>query len=227
MEKDQKVLIGLILFILVVALGIIIYLTIFKKDNSSNALKFKKEYESLNNKTNDKTSSKYLKVDIDKNNVFVYKTDSEIIDVIEKEDAIIYFGYKESDPCRGLVQVLNEVAKENNIKKVYYVDISSIRDEYEVIDSTISKIKNGTDSYNKLLTKLDEFLHEYIIYDKYNESYPTGEKRLFAPTVIAVKDKSIIGIYESVITENDSYELTDEQSNHLNITLSELVQKIN
>ena len=227
MEKDQKVLVGLILGILVIALGIVLYLVIIKKDDSTDALKFKREYESLNNKTNEITKEKYLNVNINKNNVFVYKTDKDILDVMENEEAIIYFGYKESNSSRGLVSVLNNAAKENGINKVYYVDITNIRDEYEVIDGTISKIKNGTDCYYTLLNKMDSFLHEYYITDSNDDSYNSGEKRLFAPTVIAVKDGNVVGFYEGIISETDSYKTSSVQKDNLRIILNEQIQKIN
>lgn len=201
MEKDQKILVGLIIFVFLVASSIVVYLYAIKKNVSSDAMLFKKEYESLNDKYYETTKTKYLKVNIDNSNLYIYKSDEEILDVIDSENALIYFGYAKCPYSRSMVTLLNDIAKEEAITKIYYVDISNIRDSYEVIDKTVAKITNGTSSYYKLLDILDEYLSDYYITDESNEEYNTGVKRLYAPTVIAVKDKKIVGFHEGTTTE--------------------------
>ena len=228
MEKDQKILIGLIIFVFLVASSIIVYLFAIKKDISSDAILFKKEYEELNDKYYEASKDKFLKVKIESTNLYVYKSDEDILDVIENEDAIIYFGYAKCSYCRNIVGILNDVAKDKGIKKIYYVDISNIRDSYEIIDKTVAKITNGTSSYYKLMEVLDDYLSDYYIKDSNGEKYNTGVKRLYAPTVAAIKDKKVIGFYEGPRNETKHYKkLSESKSEELRKTFEKIINDLN
>ena len=228
MEKDQKVLIGLIVFILLVTIGIGTYLIINRNNNVSDAVKFKREYESLNKKKEEETQEKYLNITVDSDNVFVYKSDEEILDVLNKETGIVYFGYATCPYCRSMVNLLNDLAKESNLDTIYYVDIENISDNYEVMEKTVSKITNGTDSYYKILDKLSDYLTDYYIEDSDGLEYNTGVKRLYAPTVVAVKDGEIVGFHEGT-TADASYnrELTPEEQTELKIIYKYMINKLN
>ena len=84
MEKDQKILIGIIVSIFIVAIGVGIFLYL-KKDNNniSDALKFKNEYESYNGKTYDGTEIEYINLEIPKDNLFKYTPEKEAVDILQ------------------------------------------------------------------------------------------------------------------------------------------------
>lgn len=72
--------------ITVIIITIIISLALIGcNTNTSDALKFKQEYEKLNGETNSQ-GKKYREITIDEDNPFVYSTPTEIIDKIKKEE---------------------------------------------------------------------------------------------------------------------------------------------
>ncbi len=227
MEKDQKLLIGLIAAILVVVIGIGVYLFVSSRNNDTDSIRFKKEYESYNNKKYEDTKKKYLKVKISEDNRYVYKTDEEIIDVLKNGTGVVFFGYAKCPYCRSMVSLLDEIAKENGIKKIYYVDILNIRDSYEVMEQTAVKITNGSTHYYEILDILDNHLSEYFIEDSKGVSYNTGVKRLYAPTVLVVKDGKILGFHEGTI-EGVKYNanLSSNQREELRAIYEEMLQKL-
>ena len=67
-----------------------------------------------------------------------------------------------------------------------------------------------------MLKALDEHLTEYtIVFEE--ETYEVGEKRIYAPSVIFVKDGEVLGIHVSTVSsQTDPYDkLTEEQYNEL------------
>ena len=135
----------------------------------------------------------------------------EILDILNKETGLIFFGYPTCNYCRSMVELLNRVARENRLDKIYYVNIENIRDSYEIIRDTVFKITDGTDSYYKILDKLSDYLTDYYLKDSESE-YNTGVKRLYAPTVVAVKDGKIIGFHEGTLNEAGDYLTSDEEA---------------
>ena len=228
MEKNQKTLICLITFLLLVALGIVVYILAIKKEPITDGLKFKKEYESLNGKIEEKTKEEYIEVNVADDNLYVYKSDEEILDVFKKETALIYFGYASCPYCRNMISLLDDLAKENKLDKIYYVDISSIKDTFEVMEGTPVKITNGTSGYYKILDLLDDYLFTYYVTDKNGKEYNTGEKRLGAPTVVAVKDGKIVDIHQGVI-DNAKYNslLTETEEKELKAIYTNMIKKLN
>ena len=227
MEKDQKILIGLISLTIIVAVIIGIYFLIIKKDESTDAIKFKNEYESYNNKIYENNHEKYLEVSIDDKNLFVYKTDKEIVDILKKQTGIIYFGFANCPYCRSMVSILNDIAKEKNIDKIYYVDIENIRDTYEVVSKIAVKITNGTENYYKILNLLDEYLGMYTITDTDAVEYNTGVKRLYAPTVVTVDNGEIVGFHEGTIEEASyNVQLSDDEKKDLVAIYSDMITNL-
>lgn len=164
--------------ILFVLLAIFSYL---KLTNVNDSIKFKKEYESLNG---EKTSSgkKYKKVEISSSNLIKYSNYDEIIDLIENGTGIIYLGFPECPWCRSMVPVLLEVAKDNKMDKIYYLNIKNERDSYTVEDGKLTyaldeegKEIKGTKGYFKLLKALDSYLSDYVILLD-DQKYEVGEK---------------------------------------------------
>ncbi len=221
--KKEKLLVIIVPILCVLLIGLS-YIKITKdlKGTTEDSIKFKEEYESLNNKKIDSTKS-YLNINIDSKNMIKYSNYDEIIDVIENKTGIIYLGFPECPWCRNLVPVLLEAAKENNIDTIYYLNIKNERDSWEVIDGNLqySKDENnkeikGSEGYFKLLKVLDEYLSDYIISYE-DKTYEVGEKRLYAPTVVFVRDGEIIDLHVSTVaSQEDPYKkLTQKQHDEL------------
>ena len=166
--------------------------------STSDADKFKKEYESLNNKK-DKYGNIYRKVNIDKNNKIKYATASDIVKMIEnKETFAVYFGFKECPWCRSVTPTLINVVNDLDVDYLYYVDIKNIRDELKLKrDGSIYISKKGSKSYYKLLSLLDNVLDKYEI-DNNGKKIDTLEKRIYAPNVISIVSGKAVKLEEGV-----------------------------
>ena len=196
--------------IIVFALVIGILLTGCTKDN---ALKFKKEYESLNGKTS--TSNNTIRsVSIPNDNPMVYETADGIVSRMENgETFVVYFGFASCPWCRSMIEQLIQSAKDNNISKVYYVDVYKIRDQYEVDDSgKLVKTEEGTDGYNELINLLGDILDDYTVTTDTGEKIDTKEKRIYAPNVVAVVNGNAIEMIEGTSADlKDPYsDLTED-----------------
>lgn len=167
--------------ILFVVLVAIIVLVIF------SAYKyFSKENTVLEEKTDaEKFALEYTKLTND--NVFVYRNIDEIIRIFEHGTGIVYLGFPECPWCQEYVYYLNETAKEYGVEKIYYFNILGDRD-------------NNTDNYLKLVDILDEYL-------QYDEE---GNKRIYVPAVIAIKDGEILGFDDETSWDTKGYETPEE-----------------
>lgn len=209
-------------------IGILIGLLIFSgcsnnKLEEKDSLKFKEEYEALNDKENDNNGKKYRSLEIDEDNPFVYKNADDIIEMMDDgETFVVYFGFASCPWCRSIIKSMIEACDELGITSIYYVDVLDIRDTMVVNDDGVSVTKKtGTDGYYQLLEKMNSVLDDYVLSDKDGNEVSTGEKRIYAPSIVSVVDgeavKATDGISES---QTDGYmELTDEM-------IEESIQKI-
>ncbi len=117
-----------IIVLFIVALVAIYYLIEGKKEEPTDAQKFAQEY-----------------TEVGKDNIFVYKTANEIVNILESQTGIIYFGFPECPWCQRYVVMLNEVAKEKGIEQIYYYNIRDIR-------------TNKTPAYQEIVTLLSVYL---------------------------------------------------------------------
>ena len=136
----------------------------------TDASKFKEEYSNVS-----------------EDNVFVYRTDKEIIDILKHGTGIVYLGFPECPWCQAYVSYLDEVAKETKIEKIYYLNILEIR-------------KNNTKEYQEIVSLLDN----YLSYDE------EGKKRIYVPAVVAVKEGEIIGFDDETSHDTKGYETPEE-----------------
>ena len=153
---------------------------------------FKEEYESLNGTTNTNGKS-YRTVTIPANNPIIISSAEEIVEKIENEDTFyVYFGSKLCPWCRSVIEKALEIANQNGIEKIYYVDIwddlgnEILRDKY-ILDENNKplKIVEGTEAYSKLITYFDDLLRDYT-YKLNDETLSYGEKRIYAPNFIYI-----------------------------------------
>lgn len=146
----------IVVIIICIATGILIKVKIDKKFREENAIKFSKEY---------------LKVPED--NVFVYKTADEIIDVLKSGTGIVYIGYPECPWCQDYAKYLNEVAKEMKIKKILYGNTKDMK-----------KTEEGKQRRNEIILLMEEYLPYSL--DKENPL-------LYVPNLTFVVNGKIIG----------------------------------
>ncbi len=178
---------------------------------SSDALKFKEEYESINGKKTDHGVTRTL--NIAKDNPFVYSTAKEINSKIDKKDTfIVYFGFKECPWCRSIMEQFIKVAKDNNVNTIYYVDVLNIRDVKEVKDGEVVTTKEGDKDYMELIEKIGNVLEGYTLTEANGNKVDTGEKRIYAPNVVVISRGKAIKMETGIATDlKDPYSpLTNE-----------------
>lgn len=150
MDKKIKYIVLGVLLLLIASL--VVYFVFIKKDNNTDNIKFSKEYTSVS-----------------KDNVFVYRSKDEIINILEHGTGIVYLGFPECPWCMAYVPLLNEIAKNEGIEKIYYYNIKEDRDD-------------NTKFYQKVVS----ILNDYLDYDE------EGKKRIFVPNITFVKEGKII-----------------------------------
>lgn len=177
-------------------------------DKNTDAYKFKEEYESINNKDTG-NGNKYRKLNISNDNPFIYSTPEDILKrVNNNETFIVYFGFKECPWCRSILEELIHAAKDKKVDKIYYVDVRDIRDVKQVDEeNNIITAEEGNKAYMELIEKFSNVLSDYTLTNKDNEKINTGEKRIYAPNIIAVSNGKAIQMEEGI-----SEELTDPYS---------------
>ena len=124
---------------------------------------------------------------VDSTNLFVYRTSSEIINILKNGTGIVYLGFPSCPWCKAYVPYLNEVAKTNGLEKIYYFNILEDR-------------KNNTDDYKKTV----ELLKDYLKYDD------EGNKRIYVPAVIAVNKGKIVGFDDETSYDTKGYEKPED-----------------
>ena len=217
----SKKIVGVIVIVLVI-IGIVLAFIGFgnSKEPASNnpkpstdAIKFKEEYEKLNGEKNS-SGKEYRKITIDENNPFVYSGASEIVEKIKnKESFAVYFGFNSCPWCRSILPTLIKVAQDLNITKIYYVDVYSIRDTYELNSKgKPEKTKEGSQGYDELIELLSDVLSDYNLTDSKGKTVKTGEKRIYAPNIVSIIDGKPNKLTEGTSSlQTDGYmELTDE-----------------
>lgn len=120
-------------------------------------------------------------------NVFVYRNIDEIINILEHGTGVVYLGFPECPWCTAYVPYLNEVAIDKGAEKIYYYNILNDR-------------KDNTDNYKKLV----EILKDYLKFDD------EGNKRIYAPSVIAVKEGEIVGFDDETAWDTKGYKTPEE-----------------
>ncbi len=196
-----------------------------KNEKANNSTEFKEEYESLNCKVGEDCD--YLEVSISKDNPIVYSNYDEIFKLLEEGSGVIYFGFPECPWCRNLVPNMLEAAKDVGVDKIYYFNNKKDRDTLELKDGEVVTKEEGTKDYKKLLEKLDSVLSEYVLEDEDEKEVKTGEKRLYYPSIVVVKDGKIVDFHEGTLDsqKNPKIELTEEQKKELVETLSKKMEK--
>lgn len=132
-----------------------------------------------------KFKNEYSKVSDD--NPFVYRNIDQIINILEKGTGVVYLGFPECPWCQAYVPYVEEVAKKVGIDKVYYFNILEDR-------------KNNSEKYQKIV----KILNEYIPNDE------EGNKRVYVPALIIVKDGQIVDYNDETSKDTKGYKTPEE-----------------
>lgn len=206
------------LTIIAVAITLVLFGGIFiyvYKIHHTDAYRFKKEYEKLNGTKRQKDGKIIRNIQIDINNPMKYATADDIVEMMDKRKSfLVYFGFSDCPWCRSVVNNIIEVAKEHNIDLLYYVDVSEIRDIKVLKGEHPITTKEGTRGYNDLIDRMNHILDDYILMSSDGTEISTGEKRIYAPSIVAV----VNGV---------SKEKTDGISSHQTDPYMKLTKKMN
>ncbi len=189
----------LLLLIVVLILGIGGFFLLNDKNDDKNS-----SYS--NNEDAKKFAREYTKVSDD--NVFVYRTPEEIIEIMKHGTGVTYLGFPECPWCQNYVKYLNEVAKEVGIEKIYYTNTKELK-------------ATDMNKYNEIVSLLDGYL-------QYNDE---GKQWIYVPDVTFIIDGKIIGNdYE---TSKDTHGLsnpdeywTDDEVSSLKKTLKNYMEQV-
>ncbi len=226
MEKDKKTLLSIVTILLFFA-GIFGSLGILNSHEKSDAQRFKEEYESYNDQV--VQNQTYPNVSISLDNPIHYQSDDDIVRFMEHGTGIIYFGFPTCPWCRTLVPILLSASESTNFHDVYYVNVADIRDTRILDDNgEVVVTKEGTNGYHAILEKLDSYLKDYLLTDENGKSVNTGEKRLYAPTVVGIQEGRIVGVHEGTIDSQKSgfQKLTSKEEEELFGILQDLFLKV-
>jgi thiol-disulfide isomerase/thioredoxin len=166
--------------------------------------KFETEYETLNGTANEEGVA-HKTVNILKDNNVKYITLEEADKMLEEGSGVIYFGFASCPWCRNLVPTLLDVAKEEELEEIYYVNLldeegNDLRSKYTLNNKNKpKKEKDASMEYYNILAALSEHVSQYVLYTESGEPVQVPEKRLSAPTVVAVKEGNVIGLYEATV----------------------------
>ena len=204
----------------------LVIMTLFIVTGCGNkkALEFKKEYEDVNGKTI-RENIKYRTLDINEDNPYIKTTIEEIEKKINnKESFYLYVGDSLCPWCRSGLEKMIEVAKNENIKEIYYIDFwddnhnEILRDLYEVNiqngKAAFTKTQDAKPGYNTLLNAVSSFVQDYTI-TKDGVEYNVGVKRVYGGDHFYF-DKGVCKTYVSLRSDklaNANDTLTEEVLN--------------
>ena len=209
---SRKKLIILLIILLLVVGGLLSFYYITNKD----ALKFKKDFESYNNKSlkYDNKSGKYLNVKIDVKNPIIYLTDENILKELKEDSKMILFGKSNDNNTRAIISTLFKAAKDNSVEEIYYYDLDNLEKRYEKND------KNAVKIYEEITKLLDSNLT-----DTFTDGPNKGKKKINTPTVIVVNKEKVISFYSGTVENHKDYfkNLTENEQNELYKTYENVV----
>ena len=203
-----------------------------------DAKKFKEDYEALNGVETSTSGVYYRSITIDSDNPIVYSSFKEVSEKIEsKDDFIVYVGFSACPWCRSVIPYVLESAKENKIKKIYYINVredntraSDLRGYYKLDENGNVVVDVQADEYyKKVLNTLDDYLSPYTLTDTNGKTVETGENRLYAPTVIVYKEGKAVALDECISDSqtNGYMDLTDEMIADIKTKADALFKKYN
>lgn len=195
---------SILVIIAIVILLIITGCSYDKKEEKSDSLRFKEEYESINDKVIEGTDYKVRSLNIPEDNPIVYAEANDIISMMDNNETfVVYFGFNSCPWCRSVLPILLDVANDLKLEKIYYVDVKDIRDRLDVDEKgNVITVKEGSEGYVGLLARLDDVLEDYTL-EFEGEEVETDEKRIYAPNVVSVVNGKAKELETGISDEQD------------------------
>lgn len=182
MKKQKMILVGVCFFFL---LCVVVSFSKGENSQESDAQIFAKEY-----------------TNVTEENVFVYKSVDDIIDIMSHGTGVVYLGYPECPWCQEYVKYLNEVAKEVGIEKISYCNTKKLKEE-------------NMEKYETLISLLTGHL-------QHNED---GKEWIYVPNVsFHINGKIILNDYE---TSKDTHHLKDPKEYWTKDEVNDLKERLN
>ena len=172
-----------------------------KKEDVSDSLKFKQEYESLNGQKDDEGLS-YSTVEISSDCKVKYMTKDKITEVLTNGTHVVYFGWPTCPYCRLAVPILLETIEEYSGISMYYYDIKELRDAY-------SSDTNSEDG--KLYSEIVKIISFSECDLSTIDTFEDGSLKLSASIMYFIKDGEIIGYHRGTVESHlNAYEPLEE-----------------
>ncbi len=172
-----------------------------KKEDVSDPLKFKQEYESLNGQKDDEGFS-YSTVEISSDCKVKYMTKDKITEVLTNGTHVVYFGWPTCPYCRLAVPILLETIEEYSGISMYYYDIKALRDAY-------SSDPNSEDG--KLYSEIVKIISFSECDLSTIDTFEDGSLKLSASIMYFIKDGQIIGYHRGTVESHlNAYEPLEE-----------------
>lgn len=200
-------------------------------NNKEDAKKFKEEYESLNGEKRS-DGKEFRSIEIDEKNPMIYSSFEEVNKMIDKKESfIVYTGFNACPWCRTVIPYAIKQAKENGIKKIYYINVRENDDKskdlrgYKKLDDDNKVVVEfeSASGYLDFTKHCDSVLDPYVLKDEEGNEYETGEDRLMAPTFFMVINGEVVKATSGISEEQkDGYaEITEKMENDMNSSLNE------
>lgn len=181
-EKKKLVFIILIAVVLITAACFVWKAVIHKEPD--DAARFAEEYPGVS-----------------ADNVFVYKTADEVLELMRSGTGVVYLGYPECGWCQAYVSYLDETAREKGIREIWYCNTKEVKEQ-------------DMDKYYELIAMLDGCL-------QYTDS---GEQWIYVPDVSFHINGELVGNdYE---TSKDTHNLTEPAEYWTEAEVRELKQTL-
>lgn len=114
-------------------------------------------------------------------NLYVYKTAKEVLELLNTGSGIVFFAFPENEWSHMYADILNDVGESYDIDEIWYYNFKNDR-------------SNNNYYYNNIV----RILNAYV------PVIDTGEKDLYAPSFVIVRDGEIIGYDdETAISHGD------------------------
>lgn len=156
-NKIQMV-IYILLFIILFALFIVVGQIDFKKEEEPEATQFSTLYNL-----------------VDKDNLYVFSDATDVLNILKGRSGVVFLAFPSNKWANQYAAILNEVAKEVKLDKIYYYDFKKDREE-----------SNGT--YETIVNTLEMYIP---VSDE-------NEKNIQSPTIAIVKKGTIIAYFDDV-----------------------------
>ena len=143
---------------------------------------------------------------ITSDNIYVYKTSQEVLELLNTGSGIIFFAFPENEWSHVYADLLNKVGKSYGIDEIWYYNFYKDRN-------------NDNYYYNNIV----RILNAYV------PVTDTGEKDLYAPSFVIVREGEIIGyddetsIVSGDVTVDDYWTMEKQQKKK--VELGVLFQK--